>query len=339
MRAADVRAAAYLSPEIDQAIATASQAVDDLCHRGDATRPGFTPWAGALTLDWPTLNNEFGYRFYLNRNSLVSLTTVVSGGTTITPDCLLRPEHGPPYSILDVDRGSSSILSIGSTGAGQASLTITGVWSGCPISERTSTGWTAPVLTDSATSATLTAPLDVGTIIRIDSERMIVSDLGWVSSGQTGSLAGSASAQTLAVATGSAFFVGEEILVDAERLLVREIAGNNLIVQRATGGSTLAAHTAATIYYARAATLERGALGTTAAAHLAGAQVYVYVPPPLIEQLTVAYALDQRAQESSAYARTVGTGDAERAASGSAVRALEDRVWAAHGRKLRHRAV
>lgn len=336
MRAADVSASAYLSAEIDQAIASASQAVDRLCHLGDETRPGFAPWTGAVTYDWPILNNNGAYRFYLNQNRLVSLTSVVAGGTTITADCLLRPETGPPYATLDVDRGTSSLFTIGNTGAGQASLVITGVWCGVPIVERTLATWTAASLTNSATSAVLAAPLDVGTIIRIDSERMIVTEQAWTSSGQTGTLTASKSAETLAVSDGTAFLPGEEILLDAERMLVRDVAGNNLIVRRS---STLAEHTTATIYQQRLCTLERGALGTTAASHSNGAQISIYVVPPLVEQLTVAYALDQRAQESSGYARTVGSGDAERQAGGGGIRTLEDRVLAAYGRKLRHRAV
>lgn len=339
MRAADVKASAYQSSEIDQALESASVAVDRLCHRGDATRPGFAPWTGTITYDWPVLNNASAYRFYLNQNSLLSLTSVISGGTTITSAALLRPETGPPYSVLDVDRATSSLFTI-SSGAGQSSLAIAGVWCGAPLDERTSTTWTAPgSLSSSATTATLAAPLDIGTIIRIDSERMIVTDQGWADSGQDGTLTAAKSAETLAVSDGTAFLIGEELLIDAERVLVRDIAGNTLVVQRAAGGSTLAVHTAASIYQARSCTLQRGALGTTATTHLAGAPVYVFRPPALIEQLTVAYALDQRAQETSGYARTVGSGEGERPAGGGGIRALEDRVWTAFGRKLRHRAV
>lgn len=339
MRAADIGVAAHLSDEIDRAIATASQAVDSLCNRGDDTRPGFAPWTGTITYDWPTQNNGTGYRFYLNRNSLVSLTSAVSGGVTITADCLLRPETGPPYGKLDVDRSSASSLTIGDTGAGQGSLSITGVWCGAAVRETTSSAWTAASMDDSVTAVTLAAPLDVGAIIRLDSERMIVTGQSWTDSGQTGTLAAQKSAQSLAVSDGSAFFTGEELILDSERVLVLDITGNTLTVQRAAGGSTLAAHTGTAIFYTRLCEVERGALGTTAAAHTGGARIYLFTPPPLVEQLTVAYALDQRAQESADYVRTIGSGDNERQAGGGGIARLEDRVWAAHGRKLRHRAV
>src|SRR5262245_17608135 len=141
MRAADVKATAYLASEIDEAMQAGAEAIDRLCHRGDAVRPGFAPWTGTITYDWPDLNNEWGFRFYLNQNSLYTLTSLVSGGVTVTADALLGPVTGPPYSRIDIDRGSGSILSTGS-GLGQASLAITGVWSGCRVAERTSNTWT-----------------------------------------------------------------------------------------------------------------------------------------------------------------------------------------------------
>lgn len=339
MRAADVKASAYLTPEIDQAIESASRAVDNLCHRGDQTRPGFAPWTGTITYDWPVSNNDDAYRFWLNQNSLTSLTSAVSGGVDIEAACILRPETGPPYSSVIVDRDSDHLLTF-TAGAGERSLALGGTWCGCAITDRTRSTWqlgSSPDADDD--QLTLNAPLGVGNIVLIGTERVIITEKTWADSGEDGSLTASAGAQSLAVSDGTAFFAGEELLIDAERVLVQDIAGNTLIVKRAVGGSVLASHSTASIYFARSFTVERGALGTTAASHTLGAALLIYAPPPLVEQLTVAYALDQRAQESSAYARTVGTGDAERQAGGAGIRSLEDRVYAAHGRKLRHRAV
>jgi hypothetical protein len=104
-------------------------------------------------------------------------------------------------------------------------------------------------------------------------------------------------------------------------------------------GSVIAAHTTAAIQWSRTALAERGALGTTAAAHTAGAQLYLYKVPPLIEQFATALALDQRQQESSGYARTVGSGESERQMNARALRDLESQVVAAYGRQVRVRAV
>lgn len=340
MRAADVSAAAYLAPEIDSAIDSASDAVDSLCKRGDAIRPGFAPWQGTIEFDWPVPNNEDAYRFYLNQHALLEAESATSAGADITGALLPWPEYGPPFTALDIDEGSSSILSF-TSGRGQRSLSITGEWGYCNA-ERTATTWTlgaslGGTVTDA--SALLNAPAGVGSLIRLGDERMVVTEKGWNDSGQTGSIVQSATAQTLAVPDGSVFLAGEELIIEAERLLILAVTGNNLLVKRAVGGTTLAAHTTAAIWWSRTCTVERAAAGTAAASHSSGDQVYLFTPPALIEQLAVAYALDQRQQEIAAYARTIGQGEGQRNASGAGIRELEDRVKSAFGRQMRVRSI
>lgn len=332
MRATDVKASAYLADEIDAAIESASQAVDSLCKRGDEIRPGFAPWTGAITFDWPTLNNDNAYRFWLNNHTLLSVESATSAGVDVTADLLPWPEYGPPYSALDLDQGEGSIYSFNS-GRGQRSLSITGVW-GYSDAEKTSTAWTlGGTIGAGDTTITLNAPIGVGSIVRIGDERVQVLERFWTNSGQTGSLTASMAAQTLAVSDGSAFLAGEELIIDAERVLVREVAGNNVFVQRAVGGSALAVHTSAVIYWARSCQVQRASLGTTAAAHTDAALLYLYTPPGLIEQLTVAYALEQRGQE------VAGEQDNRKFSGSTPVSDLERRVLSAYGRQLRHRAV
>lgn len=339
MRSADIKMPAYKSEEVDEFIRAASRQVDRLCHRGDATRPGFAPWQGTITYDWPVSNNDGAYRFWLNQNSLYSLTTAVSGGETITSSCLLRPETGPPYSSIIVTRSSGDLFSLGS-GTGENSLAITGVWCGAPVQERSRAVWQlSSGVNDSTTTLPANALIGVGDILRVDSERMIVQERSWSYSGQTGTLASSNSAVTLSVSDGSVYLVGETLLIGSERVLVVDIASNDLTVRRAVDGSVLAAHSFGAIFWSRTFTVERGSLGTTAASHSSGAPVYIYKPPAPIEQLTIAYAIDQNAQENSAYARTVSAGDDARELTSRGLKALEDRVWSAYGRKLRHRAV
>lgn len=343
MRAADIRASAYRNEEIDLAIESASRAIDKLCRRGDETRPGFAPWTGTLSFDWPSSahgNTGSSFRLFLSPHSLLTLTSASSGGTSITSNAYGSPvESGAPYPALSVDRNSSSALSPGN-GAGQRSASITGVWCGCLADERGRTTWTLGASASSSTGTlTVNAPFGVGQILRIGDERLIVNDRAWAASGQTGTLAASQSAETLAVSDGSVFFPGEELILDSERVWIRDVVGNNLIVRRAISGSTLAAHTGAAIQWSRTAYCERGALGTAAAAHSSGDRVYFHKVPPLIEQLATAYALQQRAQESASYARTAGSGDSERQVNESGVRSLEQRVAAAYGIQLKHRAV
>lgn len=339
MRAADVKAVAYATTEIDATIEAASRDVDRLCRRGDDTRPGLAPWTGSLTFDWPVRGNDGSFRFWLNAHKLISKTTVVSGGTTITDDVLLwPPEFGPPYHALDIDRSTDSVLAEGE-GTGQRSLVVTGLWGHTNV-ERTLSTWTIGSSPNSSTtSITINAPIGVGNIVRIDSERVIITERAFTTSGQTGTLTSSVSAQSLAVSDGTAFFAGETLLIESERVLVQDISGNTLIVKRAVDGTTLAAHTGATIMYARACTVERGALGTTAASHTSGTQIHVWQPPPLAEQLTIAYALDAREQERAAYARTIGTAENQRAAGRGGIKSLEARVEEAFGRPVRMAAV
>jgi hypothetical protein len=338
MRAADVNASAYLSDEIDAAIESASEAVDRLTRRGDETRPGFAPWVGTIEFNWPVDNNDEAYKFWLNQNALLSPESATSGGVDISADLIPWPEYGPPYTRLDVYQASGSVLSF-LDGSGQRSLSITGEW-GMTNAEKQRTAWAlAGTIDAGVTTAVLNAPADVGSLVRIGNERMIVTDKTWADSGQTGSIVASQTAQSLAVSDGTAFRAGEELILDAERVLVREIVGNMLNVRRAVSGSTLAAHTGSPIYWARTCEVERGALGTTAAAHTAGDAIAIHDVPGLIEQLTVAYALDQRQQEMSAYVRTVGQGEGQRNASGAGIRELEERVQSAYGRRLRLRVI
>jgi hypothetical protein len=74
-------------------------------------------------------------------------------------------------------------------------------------------------------------------------------------------------------------------------------------------------------------------LGSTAAAHDTATALFRLSHPAPVRQLAIAYAMDQLQQEGSAYARTVGSGESERAASGRAIRELEVRVRAAYGRR------
>jgi hypothetical protein len=332
MRAPDIKASAYATAEIDAAMISGARAVDDLCHRI------FYPLTATKSFDWPNTQDAGSYRLWLNQHDLISLTALTSGGTTIpVASVLLEPAaSGPPYTRMDIDRSSSYAFAYGS-GVGQQSLALTGLW-GYRNDETSGLATLNGSTGSSSTAITVTGLLDVGHILRIGSERMLVTEKSWVDSGENGTLSSSNSAQTLAVSDGTLFRAGEELLLDAERVLVREVAGNNLIVQRAFGGSTLAAHTTADIYWPRILTVERGALGTTAAAHSDADAIYVHRAPALVQSLNRAYALNTFFQEGSGYARTIGSGEGERQFSQRGIQVLEDQVLAAYGR-LRMRTV
>lgn len=343
MRAADIKASAYRNNEIDLAMQAGARRIDSLCNRGDSVRPGFAPWTGTITYDWPSAssgNTGNSFRLWLAPHSIASISSMTSGGTSVTSQAYGWPvDKGAPFPAIALDRTGSNALDPGN-GAGQRSAAVTGVWMGAAALEATSTNWLLGSSPNASQgSMTINAPFGVGQILRIDSERLIVNDRTWAPSGQTGTLAASMSAETLTVSDGTAFFADEELILDSETIWVRAIVGNNLIVKRAVSGSVLAAHTSVPIQWSRTAIVERGVLGTTAAAHTSGARVYFAKPPGLVEQLNVAYALDQRAQETSGYARTSGSQDNEREMMGKGIKELEKAVAAAYGRQVRHRAI
>ncbi|MET0916716.1 MAG: hypothetical protein ABWY81_11020 [Jiangellaceae bacterium] len=333
--AADIAAPAWMDGEIDLAIEQGSRAVDKLCRRGDDTRPAFAPWTGTIEQDWPAEDNTSTYRYWLGPHSILTIDSVITGGEDATSAALGYPaQYGAPYDALDLDQAGSDVFTT-ADGIGQRSLAITGTWCATPIDERSAVAWTlSGSINSSAPTADLLAPLGVGSLIRIGSERIVVTDRTWTATADTATLAANMNDMTLAVASGAAYLRGDVLLVGAERVKVRDIAGNTLVVQRAADGSALAAHTTTGVYVQRTCGVARGALGTTAAAHTAGDPIYVYRFPAVVEKLAVAYALDQLAQETANYARTVGSGDGERNATLTGLKAAEERVLSAYGRAL-----
>lgn len=335
----DVKETARSNTRIDRALADATESMYGLCHRI------FYPTVATKSFPYPGPQVGPTWTLRLNATELISVTTLTSGGTTIAAaDFFLEPnEYGPPYSRIEIDLDSSAAFSSGNTH--QRAITVTGLW-GYKNDEST-LGVTAEALDASETGvdvdAATSANVGVGSLLRIDTERVIVTARSNLDTGQT--LGGSGltnvnNSVTVAVQSGAAFAAGEAILIDSERMLVEDIAGNNLTVRRAWDGSTIAAHTAGAVIYApRTLTVERAALGTTAATHSSAATVYRWDPPGPVRQLCVAEALTDLLQGRSGYARTAGSGEAEREASGRGLRDLRDRVYTSHGRKGRVRSV
>jgi hypothetical protein len=333
MSAPDIKASAYATAAIDAACESSSRRVERLCHRI------FYPQVAVRYRDWPNDQGARYGRLWLDTDELISLTALESpNGTAIaTASVLLEPNgSGPPYTRLELDRSTAAAFSAGSTS--QRAIEITGVFG--YRNDEESAGTLAGSISSGATTLTgAGARYGVGDLLRIGTERLIVTDRSFATTGQTGTLASSNAAQSLAVSDGTAFVIGEELLIDAERLLVLAIAGNTLTVLRAAGGSTLAAHAAATIFHNRVLTVVRGAVGTTAAAHTAADPVFRWTPPGPVRQLATAYALDMFFQEGAGYARVIGADDNQRQISGRAITNLEESVYGAYARKIRMRAV
>ncbi|MFE7754319.1 hypothetical protein [Streptomyces sp. NPDC057429] len=338
--ALDFKQSARADRQIDRALHTASRGVDALCRRR------FYPEVATRSWDWPNAQRARPWRLWLDENELLSVTEVTTGGDVVPLESVfLEPNaYGPPYNQIQLDTASASSGWIGGD-THQRSITITGLYAGCRNDETTA-GATTGALSDAATTvpvdAAASAQVGVGSLLRLDTERVIVTGRRQADTGQTLTADIDAQAKTvlLSVADGAQFAIEETILIDGERCHIVDIAGNSLIVRRAWDGSTLAAHTTGTAVYApRALAVTRGALGTTAAAHSGAATVHLFTPPSLVHQLSLAEAINVLLQEQAGWFRTATGGSTSREATLTALTALRTQVYDALGRKARLRGV
>lgn len=334
--AADVAETARNDAQVDRAIETASRAVESLTLRK------FYPTVATRYFDWPDRNGARPWRLWLNGDELISVTSLVVAGETIDPaDYLLEPANsGPPYTHLEIDLSSSAGFSSGSTH--QRAVAVTGVF-GYRLDSESVGALSANLDADAADTATVTwtKNVGVGDLLTIGTERLVVSSRALVDTTQNlqAGMSTSKADVTVAVTDGTAFLVGHIILVDAERMLVVDIAGNNLIVKRAWDGSVLADHTTgADVYALTGVAVDRAQLGTTLGAHLSGATITRQLYPGPIRSLCVAEAINQLQQEAGAYGRS-GSGESERPAPGVDLPGLRAEVRTQYGRRNRIGAV
>lgn len=286
--------------EIDRALAASTHKVNGALKRD------FAPWTGVKYFDWPSYDTSV-FRIYVDSDQeLVSLSALTSGGQSISiAQVNLEPsQQGPPYDTIEVNRDTIGSFTQGLTF--QRSVSATGVW-GFDLNER-SAGAVVGAINASATQLTLPNAVDVGvgSLLRLDNERMVVTDKTSMATGQVAltALADEESDRLLVVADGTAFRVGETITMDAERCWIDDILGNTLVLKRAMEGSLLSTHAGSLIYSARLATVARGQLGTTAASHSASAPINLHVFPALIRQYAIAETLIELQMQVSSYART-----------------------------------
>jgi hypothetical protein len=343
-RALDSKLTARNSAQIDRVLRSASRDIDDLCHRR------FYPEQTSRSFDWPPRQSMTPWILRLDSNEVISVTSLTSGGTTIAAsDYLLRRAddlNEPPYTRIEIDLGSSASFGGGPTY--QQDITVTGLF-GYRNDETTAGILSAAVSSTTATTVSVdgaaSAALGVGSVVRVDSERMLVTGRAMADTGQNlggSGLDAQAKTVTVPVADGTQFAPDEVLLIESERMLIVDIAGNNLTVKRAWDGSVLAAHASGVdIYAPRTLTVQRGALGTTAATHLTGAPVYRWDPPGLVHDLAIAEAIGRLSSETSGYTRALrsGEGSSERNRDQGALQQLRDTVYDAVGRKGRVRAV
>lgn len=300
----------------------------------DQLRRRFYPEVATRLFDWPSkVDPVDGSRtLSLGEHELIDLTSLTINGNAVDPiHYTLLPMGGPPYSAIELD------ATVELTDSPRRAAEALGKW-GFRDDQAGAGTLAVAVADDSVTTITVSdsAAISTGQLLTIGTERLIVDRRSMVDTGQTLSveMTAQANAEVVQVGSGAAFAEGEVVLVDAEKMLVVEIAGNQLIVKRAWDGSTLAAHTAnAGIFAPRRLTVRRGVLGSSPAAHADGAAISKLVVPGLVNQLCIAETLTAFMQENSGYAREIGAGEAKRDDVGAGLPDLRERAWQAYGRQ------
>jgi hypothetical protein len=324
----DLPPTTQLVRRIDRLLAAATEDIFSLCHRS------FYPVQATRTFDWRQQDRRSfqpSWKLYLDENSLISLDSLTVGGNSVsTSDVLLRPDEGPPYTWLEIDINASRLFEQGDTH--QRAIEVAGLFGYQNQEELAAT--ISGAINDSTSTLIVSdgGMIGVGDLLRIESERLLVSGRSMSDSGQDlGSGLDQLTSDSLVqVADGTEFHENELISIGSENMRIEQINGNDLVVKRSIDGTVLAAHTTgADIFVSRSLSVERAALSTTAASHSDGADVHRFVYPALVRQLAIAKTERAINQEKAGY-------DGKTA---QALIDLADRVYWAHGRTTRLLAV
>jgi hypothetical protein len=334
--ALDLVESARLAGQVDRALDAASASIESLCHRR------FYPWVGSRDLE---VRSAYAlscaarlgtWREYLGETT--EATTIT--GLTLDGAVITEWWAGPQDPDTDTGRAPYTYLDLGAAASG--TLTISGTFGACAATAVCTT--LGGALSGGSAQCTVadSSACSPGALLRVDSEWLAVVGATLAATGQalTAGLGESLAEDALTVADPTVLAVGEILTVGTERMRVENLGQGVVQVERAWGGSTLAVHgIGAAIYAPRTLTVERGACGSTAISHSSGAAVLRHVPPGLIRQLAVAEALNTLAQESSSYARAIGSGESARNASGAGLMTLRAQVRDTHGRTMRLAAI
>ena len=340
--ASDTRDPGRRGIQIDRAIQSAADAVDRITQRR------FWPDTGTRYFEWPSGQYSRAWRLWLDRDELIAVNSITLRDTDVeitAGEYLLEPVNsGPPYTRieLDVTVGAAS-ATFGGSGGTQRAVVVDGVWG--YTDTRESAGTLNASISSSTASTTVrvtdSAAVGVGSLLYCEGERMLVTGKAFEDTSIT--LDSDLTAQANAIhftANATGLVAGETIRVNSEVMLVGDVTGAEVFVQRAQEGTPLAAHTAgASVYAPRRCTVTRAAAGTDAGAHAQDVALYVQRYPQMVTDLAIAEAQVQLAQENSSYGRVLGAGDNQREARGKSIEDLRCTVMSAFGRQMRIQVV
>jgi hypothetical protein len=274
----------------------------------------FYPTDDTRYFDWPNYDYAYPWRLDLKDNELAAQPPVqVLAGTTVIPNNQIffgpwRNEPGPPWTFFELDRSSTAAFG-GNASTPQRAIVVQGTFGYDVNKDQMAT--LVNTITSGATTLVVTdsSQLGPGIVIILDTERMLVTDSAQVATGltlaSTGVTTAIASDNTLAAPGGAGTLqLFETILIDSERMLVVDTTSTGgYVVKRGWDGTVLATHVAGTAIGAyRQLSVQRGALGTTAASHSSNAPVYRHRVPSMIRDLSIAQSEVQLTGEPSAWA-------------------------------------
>lgn len=345
MRTLQASYSSRMATEIDEALEAASRGLE-----GFLGGRRFYPQLRTIRIDWPNYSRTPSWWIDIPKpNRLYEVTSLSSGGVAIaSTDYILRRSDcidEPPYTRIELLLSTSASLQGGSTH--QQNIVITGLFDDADTDTSLASGVLSGAINSAATTLVINPASgllksEVGSLLKIDDEWMTVAArlMSDTSQNTGGALDDLQSDQTVAVTTGSAYAVGEIIQVDAERMLIASITGNNLTVERAYDGTTLTTHTSgADIYAQRTYLVRRGQCGSTAASHVDTSSVYVHTFAPFISELCIAEATVLLEQRASAYMDSSGAGENKKDNKHAGLADLRDTALRLYSMPVRHGAI
>lgn len=338
--ALDIKLTADYDNHVDSALERAADDIDGMMHRRFYNILTTQYW------DWPNFQRAYPWRVWFDEREIADaanpVPVVTSGGNVIPANTIFWGpwNYNPPFTFMELDRSSSSSFGQGNTPQRDiAILALFGYW----LKTRPAGALAANVSDTTGTSITVSdsSLLDVGDVLTVGTEKMLVTGTAMSTTGQSQSGSGcsttSEADNQLTVADGTKLHASEVIQLDGERMYIEYVTGNIATVVRSYDGSVLATHSNATVNALRALTVVRGFGGSTAATHSSADAITAEVVPGIVQELAIAEALNGVLQKTTGYARTIG--EHMRMLPGGSLPDFRARAYQAVGRKARSRVV
>jgi hypothetical protein len=318
---------------IDRAIAATSRMIDRL------TNTWFIPKTETRRYPYPQPNTRRSWVLALDAPLLSTTPTITKDGTDVTAiasaDFFVEPINRPPYWWIEIDLESAAFLS--AKGTHQRAIVVTSSWG--ESDETDPAGTVTSGLASSATATSMVcsnaALVGVGNTLLIELEQLFVTEKTTfdTTADLNDTLTADMSDTLVTVTDGTKVSVDEVVLFDSERMLITDITGNNLTVERAYDGTNLAAHsTGISAYTYRTLTVERGVNGTTAATHANSTAIVKYAPPEDIEEFCIDWTLATLSGQVSHWTGQIGGGEAAQETKFAGIRERREQLKRHHRR-------